>query len=225
MLLCRRTWDLPVRSALPAHRDWSAARQRRCCVVEAIRARSYRQHVDVPDLEALAAVLALEDPRLAPGGPMACYLGEQLTEAEVVGAFGQHWGGLIELPALVLRSIRCFPVVPLRGVRLTCRPDEFSRRIRRTFQKCLPGITWPSFGDRGTRGLVGKYMLLDVSYQAPSDPVSGQDMVIELGGRILAQDGSPIPPGGRFPELVTVTVEQAHWVNVSGLKVGVPFYM
>ena len=68
-------------------------------------------------------------------------------------------------------------------------------------------------------------MLLDVSYQAPSDPVSGQDMVIELGGRILAQDGSPIPPGGRFPELVTVTVEQAHWVNVSGLKVGVPFYM
>jgi hypothetical protein len=182
--------------------------------------------VDVPDLEALAAVLALEDdPRLAPGGPMACYLGEQLTEAEVVGAFDQHWGGLIELPALVLRSIRCFPVVPLRGVRLTCRPDEFSRRIRRTFQKCLPGITWPSFGEGGTRGLVGKYMLLDVSYQAPSDPVSGQDMVIELGGRILAQDGSSIPPGGRFPDLVTVTVEQAHWVNVSGLKVGVPFYM
>lgn len=150
--------------------------------------------MDVPDLEALAAVLAREDPRLAPGGPMACYLGEQLTEAEVVGAFDQHWGGLIELPALVLRSIRCFPVVPLRGVRLTCRPDEFSRRIRRTFQKYLPGITWPSYGDRGTRGLVGKYMLLDVSYQAPSDPVSGQDMVIELGGRILAQDGSPIPP-------------------------------
>ena len=49
-------------------------------------------------------------------------------------------------------------------------------------------------------------------------------MVIELGGRISAQDGSPLPLGGRFPELVTVTVEQAHWANVSGLKVGVPLY-
>jgi hypothetical protein len=68
-------------------------------------------------------------------------------------------------------------------------------------------------------------MLLDESYQAPSDSVTGQYMVIELGGRISAEDGSPIPRGGRFPELVTVTVEQAHWANVSGLGVGVPFYM
>ncbi len=68
-------------------------------------------------------------------------------------------------------------------------------------------------------------MLLDGSYQAPPDPVTGQDMVIELGGRISAHDGSPIPRGGRFPDLVTVAVEQAHWANVSGLKVGVPLYL
>lgn len=172
-----------------------------------------------------AAMLAIEDPRIAPGGPMARYLGEQLTEAEVAGAVDQHWGGLIELTPVVLRSVRSFPVVPLRGVRLTSRPDEFNSRIIQTLQMCLPGTTWPSYGDRGTRGLVGKYMLLDGSYEAPSDPVTGQDMVIELGGRISAQDESPIPLGGRFPELVTVTVEQAHWVNVSGLKVGVPLYL
>jgi hypothetical protein len=181
--------------------------------------------VDVLELEMAAAMLAVEDPRIAPGGPMARYLGEQLTEAEVAGALDEHWGGLVELPPWVRRSIRSFPVVPLRGVRLTCRPDEFESRIRQTLQMCLPGTTWPGCGDRGTRGLVGKYMLLDGSYQAPSDPVTGQDMVVELGGRISAPDGSPILMGGRFPELVTVTVEQAHWANVSGLKVGVPLYL
>ena len=213
------------RASQLTHRQWSAARQRRCPVVEAPRARRYRQRVDVLELEMAAAMLAIEDPRIAPSGPMARYLGEQLAEAEVASALDQHWGGLIELPALVLRSIRSFPVVPLRGVRLTCRPDEFNSRIRQTLQMCLPGTAWPGYKDRGTQGLVGKYMLLDGSYQAPSDPVTGQDMVIELGGRISAQDGSPIPRDGRFPELVTVTVEQAHWANVSGLKVGVPLYM
>lgn len=207
------------------HRQWSAARQRRCPVVEAPRARRYRQRVDVLELEMAAAMLGIEDPRIAPGGPMARYLGEQLTEAEVASALYQAWGGLIELPALVQRSIRSFPVVPLRGVRLTCRADEFISRIRQTLQMCLPGTAWPGYDDRGTQGLVGKYMLLDGSYQAPSDPVTGQDMVIELGGRISAQDGSPVPRDGRFPELVTVTVEQAHWANVSGLKVGVGLYM
>lgn len=163
---------------------------------------------------------------------MARYLGEQLTEAEVAGALDESSGGLIQLTPLALRSIRSFPVVPLRGVQLTCRPDEFNSRIRQTLQMCLPGTTWPGYGDRGTRGLVGKYMLLDGSYQAPSDPVTGQDMVIELGGRISAPDGSPIRQdprtralGGRFPELITVTVEQAHWANVAGLAVGVRFYI
>ncbi len=73
------------------------------------RARRYRQRVDVLELQMAAAMLAIEDPRIAPGGPIARYLGEQLTESEVANALDQHWSGLVELPVLELRSIRSFP--------------------------------------------------------------------------------------------------------------------
>jgi hypothetical protein len=201
---------------------WQAAQERRSERPGSLS--SYRRDVDVYDLKRASDMLGIEDPRIAPGGPMARYVGDQLTESEVLSALNGSWADLLELAPVELRSIRSFPIPSLRGVRLTCRPDEFNSRILQTLRMCLPGTTWPSYGDRGTRGLVEKYMLLDGSYQAPSDPVTGQDMVIELYGRLLGQDGSSVPRG-RFPELISVTIEEAHWANVSGLSVGVPFYM
>jgi hypothetical protein len=179
----------------------------------------------VGELKRVASMLGIEDPHIPPAGPMAPFIGPQLTEREIADAYEVRTDGLDELPAAVLRSIRSFPVGPLVGVAVTCRADDFSARLRDVLVDRLPGTTWPEshFDRPGRRGLVERYQLLDGAYTAPFDAATRQAMVIELGGRVSGAD-RPLNHGEPFPDRITVTISHAHWCNVSGLGVGVGFY-
>lgn len=72
--------------------------------------------------------------------------------------------------------------------------------------------------------LVEKYHLLNAAYVAPGDESTRQSMVIELGGRVSGLDGA-LEHRSTFPDMVAVEITHAHWSNVSGLGIGVGFYM
>jgi hypothetical protein len=65
------------------------------------------------ELEQAAEILAVDDPRISPAGPMVPFLGPQLSQREVADAYATRTDGLDELPSITLRSIRAFPVAPL----------------------------------------------------------------------------------------------------------------
>jgi hypothetical protein len=179
--------------------------------------------VKLRELARAAAILDIDDPRIAPGGPIAPFVGPQLGERQVAEAYAARVDGVDELPPSVLRSIRSFPVPALAGERLTCERDRFTEALNATLARRLPGIQWPA-PHLPDDGLVEKYHLLDGAYPAPADPATGQAMLIELGGGVAAPDG-PLGDGEPLPRTIVVTIDHAHWCNVSGLGVGVGFYM
>jgi hypothetical protein len=192
-----------------------------------VRARSgYGLGVRVQDLQRAAQLLGLEYATVAPAGPMGPFLGPQLSEDELRAAYEARTDGLEQLRPDVLRSIRSFPVSALVGAELECEPDMFGDRLRALLAERLPGTDWPQswFAGRGRDGLVERYHLLDTAFPAPADAATGQPMVLELGGGVAAVAGT-LADGEPFPARVLVTVSHAHWCNVSGLGIGVGFYM
>jgi hypothetical protein len=183
-----------------------------------------------------------DDPRIAPDGPMAPFLGPQLTEREVSDAHARHVDGLSELSPDVLRCIRSFPVLPLVGVEVQCEADGFGDRITEVLTECLPGTRWrgPGFFERveaealrredardealRRQGIIEKYRVLDAVYPAPMDTATGQTMVIELAGEITGAAGE-VDYGTPLPKSITVRVTHAHWANVSGIGAGVGIYL
>jgi hypothetical protein len=160
-----------------------------------------------------------------PGRPDDALSRSSALGAEIAEAYAAGTDGLGELAPIVLRSIRSFPVAALAGAELTCEPGQFGARLRRVLIDRLPSTTWPQqYFDQVRRvGLIEKYHLLDGSYVAPPDAATGQPMVLELGGRVAAGDRLS-SHGECFPHMITVTITNAHWANVSGLGVGVGFY-
>lgn len=178
------------------------------------------------ELELADEVLDIEDARIAPAGPMLPFLGPQLSEAEIAAAYGARNDGVKELMPRVLRAIRSFSVPPLIGSEITCEPARFCALLRALLEERLPGTTWPErFVADPRHGLVEKYHLLDGAFVAPMDEATRQRMVLELGGRVSGLDGRPLDDGEPFTGRITVTIEHAHWANVSGLAVGTGFYM
>ena len=160
---------------------------------------------------------------------MVPYLGGQLTFEEVKRYYeGRQGYPPAWTPSLlrIVRSVRSFPVLPLTDVRVVCRPDEFDLQIPSLYAGHLPSVAWGSSFNQRERysGLVEKYHILDVAYIAARDEATNQNMMLELGGRVSGLDGS-LEHGQPFPETVVVTITHAHWANVSGLGVGVGFYM
>jgi hypothetical protein len=184
--------------------------------------------VDLWNLERAAEMLFLEDPSIPPGGPMVPHLGRQLTLEEITNAYESRESERVDwTPDLrrVVRSIRSFPISVLRGIRVICSPDEFDGEVPSIFAAHLgdAGIK-SSFKRTSMYSLVQKYHLLDAAYVAPMDEATRQSMVIELGGRVSGMDG-PLEHGSTFPDTVAVEITHAHWSNVSGLGIGVGFYM
>jgi hypothetical protein len=160
---------------------------------------------------------------------MVPYLGHQLTLEEITRFYEGRQGSRINLtPSLlrVLRSIRSFPVRPLQGIQVICSPNEFDLQVPSLYAEHLPTFNWDSRLNRKDEfsGLVEKYHLLDVAYVASSDTATNQTMMLELGGVVSALDG-PLEFRQPFPETVVVTITHPHWANVSGLGIGVGFYM
>jgi hypothetical protein len=184
--------------------------------------------VDLWNLEQAAKMLYLEETSISPGGPMVPHLGEQLTLDEVTFAYESRQGEPVDWTPdlrLVVRSIRIFPIPALREIRVVCSPDEFDREVPSVFAALL-GEAGAKFSFKRTswHSLVEKYHLLDAAYVAPMDDATRQFVVIELGGRVSGLDG-PLEHGSPFPDTVAVEITHAHWSNVSGLGIGVGFYM
>jgi hypothetical protein len=180
------------------------------------------------ELEWAEARLSIEDPQAPPGGPMVPYLGQQLALEEITRYYEGRQGIPLDLTnslLRVLRSIRSFPVIPLQGVQVICRPDDFDLQIPSLYAEHLPSVNWfPSFNQKdGFTGLIEKYHLLDVAYVGAFDAATKQTMMLELGGRVSGLDGA-LEHRQTFPETVVVTITHAHWANVSGLGIGVGFY-
>jgi len=102
-------------------------------------------------------------------------------------------------------------------------------------------------------GLIQKGHILDGHWSAPDDEATRQFMELELGGsvrnisgpshadtlRVRGPDGQMHPATAEelerfgpasevldpFTPTVRVTIKSAHWTNLSGLRVGVGFYM
>lgn len=178
------------------------------------------------ELERAADLLATGDPRIEPGGPMAPFLGPQLSQQAIAQAYEARHDGTSQLSPAVIRAIRVFPVPCLANASVRCGPAQFCAAVRSLLVARLQGTSWPErwFAGLSSEGLIEKYQLVDASYPAPMDPATNQRMVIELGGRIAGDDG-PLAPGDPLPERVAVTISQAHWSNVSGLGLGVGFYL
>lgn len=116
-------------------------------------------------------------------------------------------------------------MVSLRGQIVECKPEEFDDLVPGLFADRLGISPGPFVGRRSDgQGLIEKYHILDGAYVAPPDGATGQTMVIELGGTVSGPDGS-LEHGSSFPGKIVVTITNAHWSNVSGLGVGVGFYM
>jgi hypothetical protein len=188
----------------------------------------------VKDPATAARILGIDDPRLAPSGPMASLVGPQLPPEPVAAAHEAIWEGETLAP-VVLRSIRAFPVPSLVGQTVTCPPSEFVGHLRQLVINTLPGTTWPEWpplpwGQPGTRGLVEKHHRLEGSYPAPIDETTGQSMVLELAGYVGNVGGPLFAPSGSgsllapFTPVVKVTITHAHWANVAHLGIGVGYY-
>ncbi len=173
-------------------------------------------------------MLLLEDLSIPPSGPMVPHLGMQLTLEEITNAYesreGEHVDWTPDL-RLVVRSIRSFPISVLRGIRVICSPDEFDSEVPSIFAAHLGEAgAKSSFKRTSMYSLVEKYHLLDAAYVGPMDETTDQSMVIEVGGRVSGPEG-PLEHGSSFPHTVAVEITHAHWSNVSGLGIGVGFYM
>jgi hypothetical protein len=184
--------------------------------------------VDLWNLKRAVQMLFLEDPSIPPGGPMVPYVGRQLSLEEITYAYESQESERVDWSPdlrLVVRSIRSFPISVLRGIRVICSPDEFDSEVPSIFAAHLGEAgAKASFKRTSMYSLVEKYHLLDAAYVAPADETTRQSMVIELGGRVSGIDG-PLEHGSSFPDTVAVEITCAHWSNVSGLGIGVGFYM
>jgi hypothetical protein len=183
--------------------------------------------VNLSELERAAEILGAEDPRIAPAGEMMNFVGPQLSEELIEQAYARrNDDDTVRLAPRVRRSIRSFPVMALRGVEVRCEPRQFGPRLRDQLTERLPGTSWSKwpFERSPEQGLVEKYHILDGTYPAPMDNATKQSMVIELGGDVEGLDG-PLDYGDPFPDQVIVKITHAHWANVSGLAIGVGFYM
>jgi hypothetical protein len=173
------------------------------------------------NLDALETALQLldsPDPRIAPGGVMAPHTGPQLTEAEIARAYATYTDGM-DLNPRIRAAVRAFPVPALVGLNISCRVEAFNEALDDALARRLTDTTWRTRG-----GLIEKYWLLDGSYTAPQDSITGQPMELALAGDVLLP-GTQREHGQRFGDHIQVRVSAATWTNVSGLGFGVGFYM
>lgn len=176
------------------------------------------------DLENAYRVMTVEDPRVAPGGPMSEYAGDQLSAAAIAEAYLSGSDGLVLPPVWLPPLVRSFEVPSLVGVTGELHAAEAERHLRALLQAALPGVMiGRSDGAVGVWGPIEKYGTLDTSLYASRDEATGQQMSLEVGGHCLGPDGTHLRrvEGDR----TVVRITRAHWTNVSGLRVGGPFYL
>lgn len=179
--------------------------------------------MDMYQLQQAVKLLDERYPRVPPAGPIAGFVGPQLSTNEVARAYESHTESVLD-PRLA-RSIRAFPVPALVGVTFTCPPTDFHACLDQALATALPGTTWNTdWLRRRGPGLVEKYGLLDDSYAARPDDATGQLMVLSLFGSALTP-GKNWEPGDMWGGLVEIKITTAVWANVAGIGFGVPFYM
>lgn len=178
----------------------------------------------VHDLENAYRVITTEDSRIAPGGPMAAYVGEQLTPDILAQAYLARSDGEDLPPRWLPPVVRSFTVPTLIGLTCELTADGAGRELRAALASALPGV-WVGGVDSVSSlwGPIAKYGVLDTNLFASRDEATGHQMTLEVGGDCIDDDGSPLPrvTGDR----ATVRITRAHWTNVSGLCVGGPFYL
>lgn len=175
------------------------------------------------------------------GGALAPYVGQQYS-AEELWQYHRihadvHPQEETELRPLA-RRIRAFDVPMLAGVTFGCRRfSDLAAALEQAVAAQLPGTACGPF-DRVRPGRVKKYGIVHVVVPAPLDEATGEDMVLELFGRLETLNGEPVGRDWyrrRWPEHppdddaeigeLAFRLARGTYANTRVPGVGVPFYL
>jgi hypothetical protein len=174
-------------------------------------------------------------------GGMARYVGHQFTDEEVWQYYRSyadvHAQEEAELRPLA-RRIRAFDVPALAGVTFGCRRfSDLAAVLEQVVAEQLPGTACGPF-DRVRPGRVKKYGIIHEVVPAPPDEATGEDMVLELFGRLESLSGEPVGRDWyrrRWPEhppdddaeigALAFRLARGTYANTNVPGVGIPFYL